>query len=192
MRKLLNFWTSKSAVVLLALLTAPAAASAQAIVAAQRGAELAPFVQAVVVDPDWGQPRDTGYTAGVDFTHFGRSLIQPSLEARYTSATGTQVNESSFTGGLKLGTTVHGVRPYMTLLAGYGDITFVHPRGNYLGDNSTIYSFGGGVDIPVRPSLRVRIDFTEQSWNLDPDGLTPMTLGVGFSYSLPFRRATVK
>jgi len=188
MRNLLNHWTSKSALIVGVLAAASAVAPAQAIVAAQRGAEIAPFVSTTMLSPDWGGKNDYGYTLGVDYTRFIRSIVQPSIEARFTSATGPVVNEHSFTGGLKLQATIHRVHPYATLLVGQGDIIFVHPVGNYLSDNSIVYSLGAGAEFPIARSLRARVDFTHQTWNLDPNGLTPVTYSIGVAYSLPFNR----
>jgi opacity protein-like surface antigen len=187
MRNVLNQWTIKSALCLGISLAATGIASGQASVTAQRGAEIAPWVQTTYLRPDYGQPNNIGYTVGGDYTRFIRSVVQPSLEIRYTSASGTQVNESSFTGGLKLQTTIYGVHPYATMLAGTGHITFVHPvSANYPGDTSFVYSLGGGLEFNVLPSWKLRADFTDQHWDLDPAILTPMAFSVGVSYSIPF------
>jgi opacity protein-like surface antigen len=169
------------------LLAAPAVVSAQAIVAAQRGAEIAPFVQTTILNPDYGPTNNTGYTVGVDYTRFLRSIIQPSIEVRYVSANGLTVDEHSLSGGLKLGVRVHGIHPYATLLAGTGGITFVHPSPGYPSDTSVIYSIGAGADFNVLPNWKLRADFLHQSWNLDPNTLTPVVLSVGVSYRIPFR-----
>jgi hypothetical protein len=167
-------------------------APAQAIVTAQRGAELTPFVQTTLVSPDWGPTNNLGYTVGVDYTRLIRSIVQPSVEARMTSANGGTVSERTYTAGLKLQCAIHGIHPYATLLAGMGDITFTHPIGNYFGDNSVIFSLGGGAEFNIGPGLRARVDFTHQQWNLDPQTLTPLSMGVGVSYTLPFHRGDVQ
>jgi hypothetical protein len=53
--------------------------------------------------------------------------------------------------------------------------------------------FAGGVDytrfirsIPVRSHIDLRVDFSRQQWNIDPQTLTPTTLGVGIAYRIPF------
>jgi opacity protein-like surface antigen len=187
MRNPLNHWKSYLAITLGLLLAAPAVVSAQAIVAGQRGAEIAPFVQTTILNPDYGPTDNTGYTVGVDYTRFLRSIIQPSLEVRYISANGATVDEHSITGGLKIGATIHGIHPYVTFLAGTGGITFVHPQPGYPSDTSTVYSFGAGADFNVLPNWKLRADFLQQNWNLDPLTLTPMVLSVGVSYRIPFR-----
>jgi opacity protein-like surface antigen len=187
MRNPLNHWKLNLAITLGFLLAAPAIASAQAIVAGQRGAEIAPFVQTTILNPDYGQTENTGYTVGVDYTRFLRSIVQPSLEVRYVSANGLTVDEHSFTGGLKLGFTVHNIHPYATFLAGTGGIIFVHPSPGYPSDTATVYSIGGGADFNLLSNWKLRADFLEQNWNLDPSTLSPMVLSVGVSYRIPFR-----
>jgi opacity protein-like surface antigen len=139
-----------------------------------------------------GYNENLGYTVGVDYTRFIRSIVQPSLEFRMTRANGDTVDERSFTGGLKLQATIHRVHPYATFLGGNGDIYFVHPINNYLSDNSFVLSLGGGADLDVTSQLSVRVDFTHQQWTIDPQTLTPVTLGIGFAYRLPFHPVGVR
>jgi Outer membrane protein beta-barrel domain len=166
-------------------------APAQAMVSAERGAEIAPFAQTTLVSPDWGPTRNLGYTVGVDYTRFIRSIVQPALEFRMTSANGTTVGERTYSGGLKLQATIHRVHPYATLLAGYGTIAFNYPNGNYLGDNATVYTYGVGADFNVTSQWKLRADFTQQHWNLEQATLTPTTLGVGIAYTIPFHNGQV-
>jgi len=175
-----------------ALLASSRIAPAQALVTAQRGAEIAPFVQTTLLHPDWGPTSNLGYTVGVDYTRFIRSIVQPSLEVRMTSANGNTVGERTYIGGLKLQTTIHGIRPYATVLGGEGQITFTHPVGNYLNDSTFVYSLGGGVAFTLHSQLDLRLDFTDQQWNLQPGTLTPMTFGVGIAYRLPFHNGRVR
>ena len=136
----LNHWAGKTVILLAASLAVPAAASAQAAVTAQRGAEIAPFVQASIITPDWGPQHNIGYTVGIDYTRLISGIIQPSLELRYISANGLTVDEHSITGGFKIATSVRNIHPYATLLAGTGGILFVHPVPGYPSDTAYIYS----------------------------------------------------
>jgi hypothetical protein len=186
----LNHWTAKSAqylaISLAVALAAPGTASAQATVAAQRGAAITPFVQTTLVRPDWGQTDNIGFSAGVDYTRFFHSIIQPSLELRMTDAGGLNVAERSFTGGFKLETTILGIHPYGTLLAGTGVITFMHPQPGYGSDTSFVYSLGGGAEFNVMRGWKLRADFAQQHWDLDPQLLTPMNFSLGVAYNIPF------
>jgi len=179
-------WIMKSALCLGISLSATATASAQADWTAQRGTEIVPFLQTTLLSPDWGQTRNIGFTAGIDYTRFLRSVVQPSLELRVSSANGINVGEHSFTGGLKIATTIRGIHPYGTLLAGTGGITFMNPIDTYGSDTSFVYSMGGGVEYNVRPQWKLRADYTRQHWDLDPQTLTPSMYSVGVAYSIPF------
>jgi len=163
------------------------AARAQAIPTMQRGAEFAPFVQTTIVNPDWAQTKNIGFTAGFDYTRFIPSIVQPSLEFRATRANGHTVNESTYLGGIKLQTTIHNIHPYAVVLAGKGIITFNYfYNGGLKGDDSAVYAYGGGAEFNVRRSWKVRAEYTQQHWNLDPNTLTPSALGFGVAYSVPF------
>lgn len=65
MRNPLHRSSFQSAILLGFLLATPHFASAQAMVTAQRGAEIAPFVQTTVPSPDWEPSYNFGYTIGV-------------------------------------------------------------------------------------------------------------------------------
>jgi opacity protein-like surface antigen len=193
LRKLPHRSTWKTAILLGILWAVTRAVSAQAIVTAERGIGIAPFAQATLLRPDWGQTNNLGYTAGLDYTRFIRSsILQPSLEFRYTRANGATVNERSYSAGIRLQTTVHGVHPYATFLAGHGNIDFNYANGSYYGDNSIIYSLGAGAELNVTPLWKLRLDFTSQHWNIIPQTLTPMTFAAGVAYSLPFRNRRVQ
>jgi hypothetical protein len=175
------------------LATSARIAPAQALVTAQRGAEIAPFAQTVLLSPDWGQTNNIGYTVGIDYTRFIRSIVQPSLELRMTSASGTTVNEQSYLGGLKLQPpAIHRVHPYVAILGGRGFIDFNHATNGYTGDNSFVFSIAGGARFPITSQLDLTVDYSWQQWNLDPQTLNPTTLGVGVAYRIPFHSGRVQ
>ncbi len=187
MQNLFRGPTLKNLVLFGTLLAATRLAPAQALATADRGAQLAPFVQTSLVYPDWGPTTDLGLTAGVDYTRFIRSIVQPSLEIRFNNVTGQVVNEHSFTGGLKLQTTVHHLHPYFTVLGGKGFIDFVHPANNYISDSSFIYSLGAGATIPIQSRVDLLFDFTHSQWDIGPQTLTPVTLNLGVAYRIGLR-----
>jgi len=184
----------RNALFLIGTLTAAARiAPAQALVTAQRGAEIAPFAQATLLSPDWGPTSNFGYTVGVDYSRFIRSIVQPSIELRMTNAGGSTVGEKTYLGGLKLQTSIHRVRPYVVVLGGQGYITFTHPSSpSYTGDNSFVLSIAGGARFPVTSQLDLTADYSWQKWNLDPQTLNPTTLGVGVAYRIPFHTGRVQ
>jgi hypothetical protein len=182
----------KAALVLGTLLAVARVAPAQALITAGRGSEIAPFAQYTIIRPDWGPGSNIGFTYGVDYTRYIRSIVQPSIELRMTRANGTTVNENTYSGGLKLQTSIHRIHPYATLLAGYGTIHFNYYNGNYTGDNATIYSLGGGADFDVMSRWKLRADFIQQNWNLGGPTLTPSALSVGIAYSPSFHNGRVQ
>jgi hypothetical protein len=186
MRNLLNYWLTKAALLLGISIASTGIAGAQAAVTAARGAEISPFVMTTLLHPDWGSSSNTGFIFGADYTNFSHALLtfQPSLELRMVDANGVNVKETSYLGGFKLATTIHGIQPYATLLGGQGYITFNHPIGNYTGDDSFVYSLGGGVEFNILPVWKVRADFTQQHWNLDPQVFAPTSFSVGLSYTI--------
>jgi hypothetical protein len=193
MRNPLESFIRKSALLLGVLLAATTIAPAQAMITAGRGAEFAPFATTTLVRPDWGPGSNLGYTAGIDYTRFIRSIVQPSIEFRVTGANGATVNERTYAGGLKLQTTIHRIHPYATVLVGYGTIAFNYNNHGYQGDNSVIYSYGGGADFDVTSLWKVRFDVTAQNWKLGNNAtLTPATFSVGVAYSLPFHTGRVR
>jgi hypothetical protein len=171
---------------------AAADVSAQAVPTVERGSAFTPFVQTTIVNPDWGQTRDLGYSAGFDYTHYIRIIVQPSLEFRFTRVTGRTVNETTFLGGFRLQTTIHHIQPYAVLLAGKGIIGFNYDNNGITGDDSAVYGYGGGAEFNVTPLWKVRADFIQQHWNLDPNTLTPTALSFGIGYSVPFHNRGVR
>jgi opacity protein-like surface antigen len=187
MRNLLNHWITKTSLALGLSFAATGIACGQAVVTATRGAEITPFAFTTLVSPDYGQPRNLGYTFGVDYTRITGGFIQPSLELRLTNAPGKDVGEHSYLGGFKLtGPPIHGVHVYATLLAGTGGITFMNPIETYGSDTSFVYSMGGGAEFNIQQQWKIRADYTSQHWDLDPQILTPAIYSVGISYSIPF------
>jgi hypothetical protein len=187
MTNLLHRSIRNAALLLGIALSAAHVASGQAVATGGRGAELSPFAFATVVGPDYGQPHDLGYTLGIDYTHFIRFILQPSVEVRFTRASGQQIDENSFGGGLKFHTNFGRVRPYAAVLIGQGNLTFHHAGVDAKIDKSTAIWYGGGAEYEVNSQWRIRGEFMQQYWNLDPGSLTPSIFSVGFAYRIPFR-----
>ena len=187
MQNLLKRWIVLPAILLGAAFVAPRSASAQAVPVGTRSGEVSPFFTMTSTSPDWGTERNMGYTAGLDFTRLSRSIGQPALEFRIISTTGIRVNEFTYGGGLKFQSSNIGIfRPYATMLAGMGTIN-IHPAGPTQATiTNFMYALGGGVDIQVRRNIKLKADFLQQTWSFKPNGLTPVGLSVGASYTIPF------
>jgi hypothetical protein len=159
-------------------------AGAQATITAGRQNAITPFAQATLLRPDWGPNSNIGYTVGLDYTHFIHSRVRPSFELRTTYANGIVVNEHSYLGGFQLQVPFHGIYPYVTFLGGYGGIHYNYYNGGYTGDHSYIYSLGGGADIPLARSFRLRLDYARESWNIAPQTINPVHISAGIAYTL--------
>jgi hypothetical protein len=170
----------------------------QSRTAARRSSEITVFGQATYLQPDWGADNNNwGATAGMALTPFIPLWVEPSFELRVSTAGGSEVTERTFSGGLKLATKVGRLHPYFVAEKGVGGIYFKHPTINYNGkpyleDSSPIYVLGGGVEIQTVPHWQIRLDFSQQYWNLNPPRIGPMALSFGVTYRIPFGKDRTK
>jgi hypothetical protein len=172
-------------------------AAGQASVIARRESEITPFGQLTYLRPDSGLNSNVGFTTGMAFTPYIPLLIQPSLEVRFSDAFGDFASERTFSGGLKLAVRLHRFHPYGIAEEGLGGIYFAHPTRNnsgklYVKDASRIYVAGGGLEVDVHSLWQVRVEFTQQFWNLRPPTLRPVTASIGVTYRIPFRKGVMK
>jgi len=169
-------------------------AAAQAKPSAERGSELDLFGQVLYLRPGYGSASSNtyGYAAGLDFTPIMFRKFQPSVELRATEAGPAVQTEYSYSGGLKVATTVGSrLHPYATLLRGLGFVYFQHP-GVYSGivythDSSRMFSVGGGADFELSRQWQVSADFSQQYWALENYTVRPTAVSVGIAYRIPFR-----
>lgn len=164
--------------------TIASTARAQAVYTADRVNGFSVFGEFSAVNTDYGV-NDSGYAFGGDFSHSIKlRWLTPSLEVRYTGTTGQAITQNSFSGGLKLETHYHRLRPYANLLAGYGQIHYVKVKQD---DDSIIYDFGVGADYAVFGPYSLQVEAHQQSWKLGQatSALTPQSVSVGVMYRLP-------
>lgn len=166
-------------------------APAQAAPTQYKTQSLAVFGGYLYDNIDYYPQSGSGVTFGVDFTRHIHFPVQPSLEGRINLAYSTLANEKSYLGGLKGEHRIGRFYPYVDFLVGFGTIHFnnVAP-GGYVGDNSTTYSPGAGVDIDVVHNVRLKVDYQHQYWNIGHTAYTefqPSLFVVGLSYAVPFR-----
>ncbi len=172
-----------------AFLAGSGRAEAQARATAGRSIGLSAFGGVSGANPEVdGGPNDYGYVLGGDLT---RSLrrVTPSVEVRYTSVTGSDVNEKTFLGGVKLERELaNRLHPYVTVLFGNGNIDFNHPvlfNGvPYAHDNSFVYDFGGGVDVDLTRHLGIKGDVQYSHWHTggETNAFTPIVVSVAAVY----------
>jgi opacity protein-like surface antigen len=177
------------------MLCLPATCRAQATSTASRSLDLAAFGGYTGARPDYGPYHDQGMGFGIDVTRYFHLPIVPSLEGRGNFLSGTAVSQKTFLVGLRaeypLG---HRLHPYANFLVGAGTMHFKFIPG-YTSDNSTVYSYGGGIDVDIVHNIQLKVDGQYQSWNLgksggNPNGpftLTPEVLLFGVEYHIPFR-----
>jgi len=150
------------------------------------------------MNPGFGNRRDMGATFGFDFTHYFKHVpVAPSFEARSTFINGPIANERTYLFGVKAETHVgNRFHPYGDFLIGPGNIHFNQQSAssfNLIGDNSTVASFGGGIDIDLRPHWQAKVDYQWQRWDAGalqhyhPSGVT-----FGITYHFPFKPFTAR
>jgi len=162
------------------------AAHAQASYAATRVQPFSVFVAGSRINPDFGSHRNYGFTVGADYTrHY--QFLNPSLEGRISHAGGADAGITSYMGGLRGGREYGRFHPYGDILLGYGKITFTHPSGQYLQDNSIVFGLGGGLDYDLLRNFAVKGDFQLESWKLGSGNnrQTPTLFSIGIVYHLP-------
>ena len=161
-------------------------ACAQASNTASKAAAISVFAGLNVSDPAYGPNRNTGVSLGANYTRYLRFPVQPSVEVRANFSNGTYANERSYLFGLRALVPVGRFEPYADFLVGPGNIHFPLNVG-YTGDNSTVYDYGGGVDVPVFRNFALKLDVQAQHWNTGEFTFTPILGTVGISYRIPFR-----
>jgi hypothetical protein len=165
--------------------------SAQEVPTESKGGDISLFGGVNSLAPAFVTGREIGGTAGINFTRYFSWPVAPSVEFRANTANGSQVEERSYLVGFRAQGGINWrYHPYADFMVGKGTIHFDHPSGGYLGDNSTIFSYGGGVDIDVTRNFQAKFDFQEQSWNIGTDKgnkFDPNVITIGVAYRIPFR-----
>lgn len=163
-----------------------ATARSQARQTATKSADIAVFGGWVGAHPDYGPYNSYGGMFGADYTRYFHSPVVPSLEFRANFHSNIVVKEHSYVVGLRAVAPFRLIRPYADFLVGPGTIDFPYNIG-YTHDDSVVYSYGGGVDVPVFRNFEFRADLQGQHWNLQPLTYTPSLLTLGVRYTIPFR-----
>ncbi len=171
---------------LLTTATTPPRASAQARTSASKTQDVDVFGGVEFANPQYGPNNNTGAAVGIDFTRYFRIPIQPSIELRANFNRGTYANESSYLVGFRAAYQYRILTPYVDFLVGPGNIHY--PLNvNYTGDNSTVYNYGGGIDIEAVRNFSLKLDLQQQNWNTGTFAFKPVLGIVGISYRIPFR-----
>jgi hypothetical protein len=163
---------------------------AQAIPTADKSADISVFGGYENINPAYGPDRNHGEGFGLNYTRYFKIPVEPSLEARVNLTNGTDVKERTYLVGLQARTTFfRHYHPYVDFLAGSGTIHFNTRATGYIGDNSSIYNFGGGLDVDLIRRFQFRVDYQRQLWSLGQEttSFSPDLLLIGVHYTFPFR-----
>jgi len=186
----------------LALFTAVSAltqtAFAQAAPAGSQKLQLSTFVAATGTFTDLEGGKNLGITAGADLTFLGFRSFRPAFEARgtYPINEGHISSQKNFLLGPKVEYPIGKVRPYADFLIGRGQIDyhspgFVYGDTLYISSNTTVYSFGGGLDCNLTHNLAIKGDVQFQHWDTPATAsgtIHPTALTLGVVYSFDFNR----
>ena len=164
----------------------PARTLAQASSTAGKSADLAVFGGFEGAHPDYGYQTAYGGSFGIDYTRYLRFRVVPSLELRANLVSSVAISERSYLAGFRAVVPFRLAQPYADILIGPGNMHYpLHVT--YVGDNSIVYSYGGGVDIPVIRNFALRLDLQEQHWDIGRNlTYTPTLATVGVRYTIPF------
>jgi hypothetical protein len=161
-------------------------ATAQAVRTASKSADINVFAGWEDAHPDYGPYNSYGGMFGASYTRYIHLPVEPSLEFRANFHSNIAVSEHSYLVGLRAAVPLHFIKPYADFLVGPGDINFPFNVG-YTHDNSLVYNYGGGVDVPVIRNFALKLDLQAQHWNTGELTFTPTIGTIGVTYTIPFR-----
>jgi hypothetical protein len=175
----------------LALLAAVLAhrGSAQALPAAAKANSISVFAGGTYSNPEYGPYYNKGISFGANFVQHLRHGLDPSLEGRINITNGTDVSEKTFLGGVRVQETfLTHLHPYGDGLIGGGNIRFNLSNGqSYTTADSTVFSYGGGLDIDVFRGFQLKLDMQQQHWLLGDQPFNPWIGMAGVTYRFHFR-----
>ncbi len=136
-------------------------ARAQAAPTAARNVDLTVFAGVARNYTGLSGGQNGSVSAGLDLNLPPVFLVRPSLEVRGLSpfSKGKVDEEKDLLGGVRLGTSLGSVEPYVDLLGGRGEISFVQPYVTFAGTflyrqpASTVISPGAGLRVRLSGNL---------------------------------------
>lgn len=162
------------------------AAHGQAVRTASKSADISVFAGYQRVHPDYGPYSSNGAMFGVDLTRYFHFPVVPSLEFRANFNSNIAVTEHTYLVGFRAAVPFRRIVPYADILVGPGFINFPYNIG-YTHDDSTVYSYGGGVELPIIHNVALKLDAQGQHWNTGEFTYTPTLGSIGVAYTIPFR-----
>ena len=188
-----RMWFLKVSHVLLASsLLLPFAGSAQAHPAAVRATPLSVFGGVSGVYTGLSGGRNLSLSAGADLgiTSFGSYEVAVEVRGLYPLKDGAVDAQKNLLGGLRVAHPIgNHLLPYVDILAGAGQVSYVQPYVNqagtfaYLHSSSDVYSAGVGTEVKISPAWGLLADAQFQRYSV-PVGSSahivskPLTIGV--------------
>jgi hypothetical protein len=186
-----NLWMRLA--LLVAILSSPYAANAQAAPTATQAMQLSAFGGLTGVFTGLLGGHNLSVTAGADLAFPKFFHVRPAIEVRgtYPIHGGTIDSQKSILAGPRFEGIIGRFHPYGDILIGRGGIDY--PRGYYYNgfiyysSNTNVYSGGGGLNYDLSPRVAVKADFQIQHWSTPvvPSGTIyskPITFGVVYTF----------
>ena len=172
---------------------------AQAVPTAVEPVRFAVFALANYTDAGIADTRSLGATVGADlsFTPGGLSRFVPALEARGTASEAGKLSSlREDLVGPRLSYWYGGFHPYADVLVGRGRVQYldggvIFGERVYVSSITTVYSPGGGLDVPLSHSLTAKLDAQYQFWRVPvvaTGAAHPLALSVGVVYQFDFNQ----
>jgi hypothetical protein len=173
-------------------------AGAQAAPAGAQQLQLSAFLAGTGTFTDFHGGKNLAITAGGDLTFLHYSLFRPALEIRGTVPvdSGHISSQKSILIGPKVEFPLGRYHPYADFLIGRGAIDYLNGGFTvptlgliYLSSNSTVYSYGGGLDYNLSHSIALKIDAQYQHWDAPPADtgvIHPAAVTFGAVYNFDF------
>jgi len=172
---------------------------AQAVPDAVQPTRLAVFALATYTDAGIADTRSLGVTVGADlaFTPGGFSRFVPALEVRGSASEAGKLSSlREDLAGPRLSFWYGVLHPYADVLVGRGRVQYldggvIFGERVYVSSITTVYSPGGGLEVPLSHSLTAKLDAQYQFWHV-PVVATgtahPVALSVGVAYQFDFNQ----
>ncbi len=146
---------------------------------ADRKADLQVGGYYVFVSPDYTPPHFPGFGGYVTYDFKPHWGVEANIRQANTTAS-DKVSERTYEIGARYVLRRGPFNPYVRVSCGRGVFNFPYNVANLA---YNLYSFGGGLDYNLVPSINIRGDYEYQSWmNFPPHGLKPQAISIGIAY----------
>jgi hypothetical protein len=184
-------WKTAACLLLTFVAVLTPVARAQARTAARLNDRLEVFGMGTYYQPEYlsTSNRAGGITGGVSFD---RKVFRfrPGVQIRGSYTNYDFMSQKLISVGPQLLFDWGRIHPYGDFLYGYGTASFNHPAPDYRGNNSTVWSYGGGIDFDLAKYWALRLDYQQQRWDFARQPFQPNAFNAGVRYVVHFRSRT--